>query len=149
MSLKVHNGAVLKAVWAPPEYGDAVACVLDDGSISLWEELAEGDFDMRSGFSLRGRLVFGYRVKGSLFGIYWNGNDRGSGIDIGCLVYMQQVIAGVVFRIYGDASSYILNEPPIVLYRLIDGCFSFSRFIALMFFCMSLCFLFLLLVLFI
>lgn len=30
----------MKVVWVPPEYGDAVACILDDGTLSLWEEVA-------------------------------------------------------------------------------------------------------------
>lgn len=40
-SFQVHNGSVVKVVWVPPEYGDAVACLLDDGTLSLWEEVAE------------------------------------------------------------------------------------------------------------
>ncbi|KAI9173343.1 hypothetical protein LWI28_000029 [Acer negundo] len=38
---RVHDDAVLKVVWVPPEYGDAVACVCKDGSLSLWEEVVE------------------------------------------------------------------------------------------------------------
>lgn len=32
----------MKVVWVPPEYGDAVACVYADGTLSLWEEIVEG-----------------------------------------------------------------------------------------------------------
>ncbi|CAB4280110.1 unnamed protein product [Prunus armeniaca] len=39
---KVHEAAgIVKIVWVPPEYGDAVACVCADGTLSLWEEAAE------------------------------------------------------------------------------------------------------------
>ncbi|KAL5747644.1 hypothetical protein ACOSQ2_024941 [Xanthoceras sorbifolium] len=38
---RVHDDAILKVVWVPPEYGDAVACVCKDGSLSLWEEVVE------------------------------------------------------------------------------------------------------------
>ncbi|BFG31910.1 hypothetical protein CerSpe_181840 [Prunus speciosa] len=39
---KVHEAAgIVKIAWVPPEYGDAVACVCADGSLSLWEEAAE------------------------------------------------------------------------------------------------------------
>ncbi|XP_047325314.1 protein SEH1 [Impatiens glandulifera] len=39
---KIHDGSgVTKLVWVPPEYGDAVACILADGSLSLWEEVSE------------------------------------------------------------------------------------------------------------
>ncbi|MCO5575289.1 hypothetical protein L7F22_029089 [Adiantum nelumboides] len=38
----VHEAAgIVKIVWVPPEYGDAVACVCADGTLSLWEEAAE------------------------------------------------------------------------------------------------------------
>ncbi|KAL8238849.1 hypothetical protein R6Q59_015416 [Mikania micrantha] len=38
---KVNNGSVKKTVWVPPEYGDAIACICSDGSLSIWEEIAE------------------------------------------------------------------------------------------------------------
>lgn len=38
----MHEGSIFKIVWVPPEFGDAVACVCEDGTFSLWEELAEG-----------------------------------------------------------------------------------------------------------
>lgn len=38
---KVHETGILKIVWLPPEYGDAVACICTDGSLSLWEEVGE------------------------------------------------------------------------------------------------------------
>ncbi|GAB2296621.1 epoxide hydrolase, soluble (sEH) [Dionaea muscipula] len=38
---KVHDGSIAKVVWIPPEFGDAVACILDNGALSLWEEVAQ------------------------------------------------------------------------------------------------------------
>ncbi|KAK4728852.1 hypothetical protein R3W88_021840 [Solanum pinnatisectum] len=38
---KVHESSIVKVVWAPPEYGDAVACICADGSLLLWEEVVE------------------------------------------------------------------------------------------------------------
>ncbi|KAF3684212.1 putative dihydroflavonol-4-reductase-like [Capsicum annuum] len=38
---KVHESSTVKVVWAPPEYGDAVACICADGSLLLWEEVVE------------------------------------------------------------------------------------------------------------
>ncbi|XP_057520527.1 protein SEH1 [Amaranthus tricolor] len=46
-SIQVHEGSILKVVWVPPEYGDAVACILDDGTLSLWEEVAEDGQSLR------------------------------------------------------------------------------------------------------
>lgn len=41
----MHEAAgIVKIAWVPPEYGDAVACVCTDGTLSLWEEVAEGIF---------------------------------------------------------------------------------------------------------
>lgn len=40
--LKVHEIGLIKVVWVPPEYGDAIGCVCDDGTLSLWEEVSEG-----------------------------------------------------------------------------------------------------------
>lgn len=40
-SIKVHEGGIVKVLWVPPEYGDAVACILADGTLSVWEEIAE------------------------------------------------------------------------------------------------------------
>ncbi|OIW11110.1 hypothetical protein TanjilG_22917 [Lupinus angustifolius] len=37
---KIHEGTIVKVVWVPPEYGDAVASVTADGIVSLWEEVA-------------------------------------------------------------------------------------------------------------
>ena len=34
--------SIVKVVWVPPEYGDAVACICKDGTLSLWEEVVEG-----------------------------------------------------------------------------------------------------------
>ncbi|GAB4857521.1 hypothetical protein Ancab_015429 [Ancistrocladus abbreviatus] len=39
--IKVHDGSIVKVVWVPPEFGDAVACICRDGTLSLWEEVAE------------------------------------------------------------------------------------------------------------
>ncbi|XP_058224641.1 protein SEH1 [Rhododendron vialii] len=38
---KVHEASIVKVVWVPPEYGDAVACIYADGTLSLWEEVVE------------------------------------------------------------------------------------------------------------
>ncbi|KAL0312483.1 UNVERIFIED_CONTAM: protein SEH1 [Sesamum radiatum] len=38
---KVQESSILKVVWVPPEYGDAVACIGADGTLSLWEEVTE------------------------------------------------------------------------------------------------------------
>ncbi|KAI3703468.1 hypothetical protein L1987_73559 [Smallanthus sonchifolius] len=38
---KVKNGSVTQIVWVPPEYGDAIACICSDGSLSIWEEVSE------------------------------------------------------------------------------------------------------------
>ena len=40
--MQVHEANIVKVVWIPPEYGDAVACISADGIVSLWEEIAEG-----------------------------------------------------------------------------------------------------------
>lgn len=37
-----HDVGIVKVVWIPPAYGDAVACVCEDGSLLLWEEVVEG-----------------------------------------------------------------------------------------------------------
>ncbi len=36
------QAGIVKVVWVPPEYGDAVACICTDGTVSLWEEVVEG-----------------------------------------------------------------------------------------------------------
>eukprot|EP01018_Ginkgo_biloba_P004574 Gb_23268 [translate_table: standard] len=38
---KAHTNSIVKVVWAPPEYGDVIACSCVDGTISLWEEVEE------------------------------------------------------------------------------------------------------------
>lgn len=38
---KVHESSIVKVVWAPPEYGDVVACICADGRLLLWEEVGE------------------------------------------------------------------------------------------------------------
>ncbi|XP_077251196.1 transducin/WD40 repeat-like superfamily protein isoform X2 [Tasmannia lanceolata] len=38
---RAHQGSIAKVVWVPPEYGDAVACICVDGTLSLWEETEE------------------------------------------------------------------------------------------------------------
>ncbi|KAF5197896.1 Seh1 [Thalictrum thalictroides] len=40
--LKVNETSIVKVVWIPPEYGDAVACICVDGTLSLWEECEQG-----------------------------------------------------------------------------------------------------------
>ncbi|XP_042431129.1 protein SEH1-like [Zingiber officinale] len=38
---KAHSSSVVKVVWTPPECGDAIACICEDGKFSLWEEIDE------------------------------------------------------------------------------------------------------------
>ncbi|KAF9602083.1 hypothetical protein IFM89_024850 [Coptis chinensis] len=38
---QVSEAGILKVVWVPPEYGDAVACICADGTLLLWEEVGE------------------------------------------------------------------------------------------------------------
>uniref|UniRef100_A0A0E0JLA2 Uncharacterized protein n=1 Tax=Oryza punctata TaxID=4537 RepID=A0A0E0JLA2_ORYPU len=40
---QAHEHAILNIVWLPPDYGDAIACVCADGTLSLWEEISEDD----------------------------------------------------------------------------------------------------------
>uniref|UniRef100_A0A0D9YBT5 Anaphase-promoting complex subunit 4 WD40 domain-containing protein n=1 Tax=Oryza glumipatula TaxID=40148 RepID=A0A0D9YBT5_9ORYZ len=40
---QAHKHAILNIVWLPPDYGDAIACVCADGTLSLWEEVSEDD----------------------------------------------------------------------------------------------------------
>lgn len=42
---KVHESSIVKIIWAPPEYGDAVACICADGSLLLWEEVVEEPYN--------------------------------------------------------------------------------------------------------
>ncbi|KAF8675999.1 hypothetical protein HU200_047502 [Digitaria exilis] len=39
---QAHEQSIVNVIWLPPEYGDAIACVCADGTLSLWEEVAEG-----------------------------------------------------------------------------------------------------------
>ncbi|KAL7233514.1 hypothetical protein ACSBR1_017185 [Camellia fascicularis] len=38
---RVREVSIVKVVWVPPEYGGGVACICADGTLSLWEEVAE------------------------------------------------------------------------------------------------------------
>ncbi|CAL5377184.1 unnamed protein product [Camellia sinensis] len=38
---RVHEVSIVKVVWVPSEYGGGVACICADGTLSLWEEVAE------------------------------------------------------------------------------------------------------------
>ncbi|XP_024996867.1 protein SEH1 isoform X2 [Cynara cardunculus var. scolymus] len=38
---KVNEGSIVKVVWVPPENGDAIACICSNGSLLIWEEIAE------------------------------------------------------------------------------------------------------------
>ncbi|KAL7206695.1 hypothetical protein ACSBR2_019418 [Camellia fascicularis] len=40
---RVHEVSIVKVVWVPPEYGGGVACICANGTLSLWEEVAEGE----------------------------------------------------------------------------------------------------------
>ena len=42
----MHEDSVVKVVWVPPEYGDAVGCICADGTLSLWEEVVEGTHEV-------------------------------------------------------------------------------------------------------
>lgn len=42
VSVQAHEQSIINVIWLPPEYGDAIACVCADGTLSLWEEVAEG-----------------------------------------------------------------------------------------------------------
>lgn len=44
-TVKVHEANIVKIVWVPPEYGDAVACISVDGIVSLLEDVVEGIVD--------------------------------------------------------------------------------------------------------
>ncbi|CAA6665875.1 unnamed protein product [Spirodela intermedia] len=35
---RAHENRIKNVIWVPPEYGDAIACICLDGTISLWEE---------------------------------------------------------------------------------------------------------------
>ncbi|KAG0491279.1 hypothetical protein HPP92_004231 [Vanilla planifolia] len=37
----VHACGIMNIVWIPPEFGDAIACLCVDGTLSLWEEVGE------------------------------------------------------------------------------------------------------------
>ncbi|EOA33865.1 hypothetical protein CARUB_v10021356mg, partial [Capsella rubella] len=39
--VRVSESSIVKIVWLPSEYGDAVACICEDGSLSIWEEVSE------------------------------------------------------------------------------------------------------------
>ncbi|CAA7041882.1 unnamed protein product [Microthlaspi erraticum] len=39
--VRVSESSVAKIVWLPSEYGDSVACICEDGSLSIWEEVSE------------------------------------------------------------------------------------------------------------
>jgi hypothetical protein len=39
---QAHGHAIVNVVWLPSEYGDSIACVCSDGTLSLWEEVAAG-----------------------------------------------------------------------------------------------------------
>lgn len=58
-NIRIHEGGIVKIVWIPPEYGDAVACICGDGSLSLWEEIAE------DGLPLQWMLCKIFHSKGS------------------------------------------------------------------------------------
>ncbi|PKI35433.1 hypothetical protein CRG98_044176 [Punica granatum] len=46
-SVKVREVGISKVVWVPPEYGDAVACIFEDGNFSIWEEVAEDSLSVQ------------------------------------------------------------------------------------------------------
>lgn len=71
----MHEAAgVVKIVWVPPEYGDAVACVCADGTLSLWEEAAEGIFLEFVIFSNPASTIINFKLNQSnlVYGILTN-----------------------------------------------------------------------------
>ena len=56
-TVKVLEGNIVKIVWIPPEYGDAVACISADGIVSLWEEVAEGIITLFFQLKLKNTLL--------------------------------------------------------------------------------------------
>ncbi|GAV65791.1 WD40 domain-containing protein [Cephalotus follicularis] len=38
---QVYESGIAKVVWVPPEFGDAIACICEDGSLLLWEEVVQ------------------------------------------------------------------------------------------------------------
>ncbi|XP_008775572.2 protein SEH1 isoform X1 [Phoenix dactylifera] len=38
---KAHASSIKNIVWLPPEFGDAIACISADASLSLWEEVED------------------------------------------------------------------------------------------------------------
>ncbi|KAH0451292.1 hypothetical protein IEQ34_018591 [Dendrobium chrysotoxum] len=59
---KVHADGIMNIVWIPPEFGDAIACICIDGTLSLWEEVGEGFFFFIS-------LVLEHGCVGSVFAL--------------------------------------------------------------------------------
>ncbi|CAK9163049.1 unnamed protein product [Ilex paraguariensis] len=43
----VNEASIVKVLWVPPEYGDAVACIFADGTFSLWQEVVEDTEPLR------------------------------------------------------------------------------------------------------
>ncbi|KAK8941523.1 hypothetical protein KSP40_PGU010958 [Platanthera guangdongensis] len=37
----VHVSSIKNIIWIPPDFGDAIACICVDGTLSLWEEAGE------------------------------------------------------------------------------------------------------------
>lgn len=37
----VHASSIMNIIWIPPDFGDAIACICVDGTLSLWEEAGE------------------------------------------------------------------------------------------------------------
>ncbi|XP_020595847.1 protein SEH1 isoform X1 [Phalaenopsis equestris] len=37
----VHADGIMNIIWIPPEFGDAIACICVDGTLSLWEEVGD------------------------------------------------------------------------------------------------------------
>lgn len=44
--VRVSESSIVKIVWLPCEYGDSVACICQDGTLSIWEELSPGNISI-------------------------------------------------------------------------------------------------------
>ncbi|KAJ4838002.1 epoxide hydrolase, soluble (sEH) [Turnera subulata] len=71
---RVDGGAILKVVWVPPEYGDAVACISADGSLSLLEETVD-DVDVQTPMwrHCKSFQSKGNKVLDAQFGVFQSG----------------------------------------------------------------------------
>ncbi|KAK9275705.1 hypothetical protein L1049_022972 [Liquidambar formosana] len=62
---RVHEASIVKVMWVPPEYGDAVACIFADGTLSLWEEVVEDYASHMNIYKITGsgQLIFSFQAE--------------------------------------------------------------------------------------